>query len=92
MGLKRLRVKTPERAAFSIRSTLGIIGLLATLSRPVCEAFNLDVENPAVYSGPEGSYFGYAVDFYMSESARTASLLCDASWLQGDVIPVALSM
>uniref|UniRef100_A0A672FZP7 Integrin, alpha 5 (fibronectin receptor, alpha polypeptide) n=1 Tax=Salarias fasciatus TaxID=181472 RepID=A0A672FZP7_SALFA len=29
-------------------------------------AFNLDVENPSVYSGPEGSYFGYAVDFYFA--------------------------
>uniref|UniRef100_I3KIP9 Integrin, alpha 5 (fibronectin receptor, alpha polypeptide) n=1 Tax=Oreochromis niloticus TaxID=8128 RepID=I3KIP9_ORENI len=29
-------------------------------------AFNLDVENPAVYSGPNGSYFGYAVDFYFA--------------------------
>uniref|UniRef100_A0A8D2N9A0 Integrin alpha-V n=1 Tax=Zonotrichia albicollis TaxID=44394 RepID=A0A8D2N9A0_ZONAL len=27
-------------------------------------AFNLDVERPAVYSGPAGSYFGFAVDFF----------------------------
>ncbi|KAG5270913.1 hypothetical protein AALO_G00173700 [Alosa alosa] len=26
--------------------------------------FNLDTEKPSVYSGPEGSYFGYSVDFY----------------------------
>ncbi|XP_062395048.1 integrin alpha-8 [Sardina pilchardus] len=26
--------------------------------------FNLDIEKPSVYSGPEGSYFGYSVDFY----------------------------
>uniref|UniRef100_A0A671VJ94 Integrin, alpha 5 (fibronectin receptor, alpha polypeptide) n=1 Tax=Sparus aurata TaxID=8175 RepID=A0A671VJ94_SPAAU len=32
-------------------------------------AFNLDVENPAVYSGPTGSYFGYAVDFYLADSS-----------------------
>uniref|UniRef100_A0A3P9QGB7 Integrin, alpha 5 (fibronectin receptor, alpha polypeptide) n=1 Tax=Poecilia reticulata TaxID=8081 RepID=A0A3P9QGB7_POERE len=69
MGSKRSRVKTPGTAAFVVRSSLCIIGLLATFSRPACEAFNLDVENPAVYSGPEGSYFGYAVDFYLSESA-----------------------
>uniref|UniRef100_A0A3B5M6Y8 Integrin, alpha 5 (fibronectin receptor, alpha polypeptide) n=1 Tax=Xiphophorus couchianus TaxID=32473 RepID=A0A3B5M6Y8_9TELE len=69
MGSKRSRVKTPGTAAFVVRSSLCIIGLLATFSRPACEAFNLDVENPAVYSGPDGSYFGYAVDFYLSESA-----------------------
>uniref|UniRef100_A0A8B9KDS1 Integrin, alpha 8 n=1 Tax=Astyanax mexicanus TaxID=7994 RepID=A0A8B9KDS1_ASTMX len=27
-------------------------------------AFNLDLEKPQEYSGPEGSYFGYSVDFY----------------------------
>ncbi|KAM4737505.1 integrin alpha-5 [Anableps anableps] len=75
MGLRRLRVKTPGTAAFLIRSSLCIIGLLATFSRPVCEAFNLDVENPAVYSGPEGSYFGYAVDFYLSESASASVVI-----------------
>jgi len=31
-----------------------------------CEAaaFNLDLEKPTVYNGPEGSYFGYSLDFY----------------------------
>uniref|UniRef100_A0A8B9CVJ0 Integrin alpha-V n=1 Tax=Anser brachyrhynchus TaxID=132585 RepID=A0A8B9CVJ0_9AVES len=27
-------------------------------------AFNLDAERPAVYSGAQGSYFGFAVDFF----------------------------
>uniref|UniRef100_A0AAY4CM33 Integrin alpha-2 domain-containing protein n=1 Tax=Denticeps clupeoides TaxID=299321 RepID=A0AAY4CM33_9TELE len=40
-----------------------------------CAAFNLDVENPTVYCGPEGSYFGYAVDFYL---ANTTSVLVGA--------------
>ncbi|XP_014900505.1 integrin alpha-5 [Poecilia latipinna] len=75
MGSKRSRVKTPGTAAFVVRSSLCIIGLLATFSRPACEAFNLDVENPAVYSGPEGSYFGYAVDFYLSESASASVVI-----------------
>ncbi|TSS48073.1 Integrin alpha-5 [Bagarius yarrelli] len=34
-------------------------------------AFNLDVENPSIYSGPVGSYFGYSVDFYMAQSTRS---------------------
>uniref|UniRef100_A0A3Q3X3U8 Uncharacterized protein n=1 Tax=Mola mola TaxID=94237 RepID=A0A3Q3X3U8_MOLML len=50
-------------------SLLCIIVPLLTFSQPVCDAFNLDVENPAVYSGPEGSYFGYAVDFYLADSS-----------------------
>uniref|UniRef100_A0A8C5C5T3 Integrin, alpha 5 (fibronectin receptor, alpha polypeptide) n=1 Tax=Gadus morhua TaxID=8049 RepID=A0A8C5C5T3_GADMO len=37
--------------------------------QPLCQTFNLDVESPAVYSGPDGSYFGYAVDFYLVDSA-----------------------
>ncbi|XP_072435152.1 integrin alpha-V [Chiloscyllium punctatum] len=29
-----------------------------------CYGFNLDTTNPSVYSGPPGSYFGFAVDFF----------------------------
>lgn len=72
MRLERFRVKTPGMAALLARSLLCVTGLLLTLSPPVCEAFNLDVENPAVYSGPTGSYFGYAVDFYLADSSRWA--------------------
>uniref|UniRef100_A0A8C3G874 Integrin, alpha 5 (fibronectin receptor, alpha polypeptide) n=1 Tax=Cyclopterus lumpus TaxID=8103 RepID=A0A8C3G874_CYCLU len=67
MGLERFRVKTPGLAALLARWLLCISGLFLCVS--VCEAFNLDVENPAVYSGPNGSYFGYAVDFYLADSA-----------------------
>uniref|UniRef100_A0A3Q1DFD2 Integrin alpha-2 domain-containing protein n=1 Tax=Amphiprion ocellaris TaxID=80972 RepID=A0A3Q1DFD2_AMPOC len=69
MGLERFRAKTPGTAASLALSFLCIIGVLLTFSQPACEAFNLDVEDPAVYSGPKGSYFGYAVDFYLSDSA-----------------------
>uniref|UniRef100_A0A3P8UD94 Integrin, alpha 5 (fibronectin receptor, alpha polypeptide) n=1 Tax=Amphiprion percula TaxID=161767 RepID=A0A3P8UD94_AMPPE len=69
MGLERFRAKTPGTAAPLALSFLCIIGVLLTFSQPACEAFNLDVEDPAVYSGPKGSYFGYAVDFYLSDSA-----------------------
>ncbi|KAL2761458.1 integrin alpha-8 isoform 2 preproprotein [Daubentonia madagascariensis] len=44
---------------------------------PASQAFNLDVDKPTVYSGPEGSYFGYAVDFHTPD-ARTASVLVGA--------------
>ncbi|XP_051871614.1 integrin alpha-8 [Pristis pectinata] len=40
-------------------------------------AFNLDLEQPTVYSGPQGSYFGYSVDFY-SPVRNTVSVLVGA--------------
>lgn len=43
---------------------------LGMLWSPASQAFNLDVDKFTVYSGPEGSYFGYAVDFYVP-GART---------------------
>uniref|UniRef100_A0A665W209 Integrin, alpha 5 (fibronectin receptor, alpha polypeptide) n=1 Tax=Echeneis naucrates TaxID=173247 RepID=A0A665W209_ECHNA len=69
MGLERFCVKTPRMVAPLARSVLCIVGLLFTFSQPVCEGFNLDLESPTVYSGPTGSYFGYAVDFYLADSA-----------------------
>ncbi|XP_069770431.1 integrin alpha-8 isoform X2 [Narcine bancroftii] len=44
---------------------------------PGCLSFNLDLEQPTVYSGPEGSYFGYSVDFY-SPVKNTVSVLVGA--------------
>ncbi|XP_072109840.1 integrin alpha-8 [Mobula birostris] len=44
-----------------------MIRLLLLLPLPLlpgCFAFNLDLEQPTVYNGPQGSYFGYSVDFY----------------------------
>uniref|UniRef100_A0A8C3AFQ1 Integrin, alpha 5 (fibronectin receptor, alpha polypeptide) n=1 Tax=Cyclopterus lumpus TaxID=8103 RepID=A0A8C3AFQ1_CYCLU len=73
MGLERFRVKTPGLAALLARWLLCISGLFLCVS--VCEAFNLDVENPAVYSGPNGSYFGYAVDFYLADSASASVVI-----------------
>uniref|UniRef100_A0A4W6FIX4 Integrin, alpha 5 (fibronectin receptor, alpha polypeptide) n=1 Tax=Lates calcarifer TaxID=8187 RepID=A0A4W6FIX4_LATCA len=75
MGLERFCVKTPRMVVLLARSLLCVIGLLLTFSQPVCEAFNLDVENPAVYSGSKGSYFGYAVDFYLADSASASVVI-----------------
>ncbi|KAM7411337.1 hypothetical protein PAMA_021365 [Pampus argenteus] len=73
MGLERFRAK--KTVVLLARSLLCIIGLLLTFPQPVCEAFNLDVENPAVYSGPNGSYFGYAVDFYLADSSSSGVVI-----------------
>lgn len=71
MGLERFRVKTQRTVALLPRALLcAIVGLSLPAPPPACEAFNLDVESPAVYSGPRGSYFGYAVDFYLADSSR----------------------
>lgn len=71
MGSRRSRGKTPGTAALLGRLLLCICGLLLTFSQPACEAFNLDVDKPAVYRGPDGSYFGYAVDFYLADSSAS---------------------
>lgn len=54
------------------------LSLLLCVLLPCCSSFNLDVENPAVYSGPNGSYFGYSVDFYMAQSVKDASIIVGA--------------
>uniref|UniRef100_A0A8C8F4N2 Integrin alpha-2 domain-containing protein n=1 Tax=Oncorhynchus tshawytscha TaxID=74940 RepID=A0A8C8F4N2_ONCTS len=41
----------------------------------LCAAFNLDVENPTVYSGPNGSYFGYSVEFYLTNSSSVSVVI-----------------
>ncbi|XP_063742939.1 LOW QUALITY PROTEIN: integrin alpha-5 [Eleginops maclovinus] len=74
MRLERFRVKTPGTGAMLARCLLSFCGLLLTVSRPG-EAFNLDVENPAVYTGPNGSYFGYSVDFYLADSASASVVI-----------------
>ncbi|XP_051915368.1 integrin alpha-5 [Hippocampus zosterae] len=71
MCLGRVRSKIPGRDALAVRSLLCLAGvLLAPLTG--CGAFNLDVDNPTVYSGDNGSYFGYAVDFYLADSASAS--------------------
>uniref|UniRef100_A0AAV2MCX5 Integrin alpha-2 domain-containing protein n=1 Tax=Knipowitschia caucasica TaxID=637954 RepID=A0AAV2MCX5_KNICA len=54
-----------------------ILGLFAALS-PVL-SFNLYAQHPSVYKGPDGSYFGYSVDFYQpSTDSNTVSVLVGA--------------
>ncbi|XP_069585550.1 integrin alpha-8 [Ranitomeya imitator] len=42
---------------------------------PAPLAFNLDVDKVTVYSGPQNSYFGYSVDFYIPDSHTTGVLI-----------------
>uniref|UniRef100_A0A2I3GSW3 Integrin subunit alpha V n=1 Tax=Nomascus leucogenys TaxID=61853 RepID=A0A2I3GSW3_NOMLE len=56
----------------------GLPLLLSGLLLPLCRAFNLDVDSPAEYSGPEGSYFGFAVDFFVPSASSRMFLLVGA--------------
>ncbi|KAG8554748.1 hypothetical protein GDO81_003880 [Engystomops pustulosus] len=49
--------------------------LLLPLLLPASSGFNLDVENPLVQSGPEGSYFGFAVDFFLPDASSSFLLI-----------------
>uniref|UniRef100_A0A670IXZ8 Integrin subunit alpha 8 n=1 Tax=Podarcis muralis TaxID=64176 RepID=A0A670IXZ8_PODMU len=55
---------------------LSLLLLLAPLAGTL-RAFNLDQEKLAVYGGPDGSYFGYALDFY-SPAPHAVSVLVGA--------------
>uniref|UniRef100_A0AAX7VGV8 Integrin alpha-2 domain-containing protein n=1 Tax=Astatotilapia calliptera TaxID=8154 RepID=A0AAX7VGV8_ASTCA len=41
-------------------------------------SFNLDVDNPFVYPGPEGSYFGFSVDFFKPSNNLQSDVLIGA--------------
>uniref|UniRef100_A0AAR2JTL7 Integrin alpha-2 domain-containing protein n=1 Tax=Pygocentrus nattereri TaxID=42514 RepID=A0AAR2JTL7_PYGNA len=78
MGSKRHRSKTEATLLHTVYSLPGRITLSFALLLPLCVAFNLDVDTPSVYSGPEGSYFGYSVDFYMTNTPGSESIIVGA--------------
>lgn len=45
-----------------------VLAALGMLWSPSSLAFNLDVDKLTVYTGPEGSYFGYSLDFYIPDA------------------------
>uniref|UniRef100_A0AAY4CII2 Integrin alpha-2 domain-containing protein n=1 Tax=Denticeps clupeoides TaxID=299321 RepID=A0AAY4CII2_9TELE len=68
------RPRPPRQAKLSRMAVTHLWLSLAAVLRS-CAAFNLDVENPTVYCGPEGSYFGYAVDFYLANTTSVSVLV-----------------
>uniref|UniRef100_A0A8C6LAJ6 Integrin, alpha V n=1 Tax=Nothobranchius furzeri TaxID=105023 RepID=A0A8C6LAJ6_NOTFU len=48
------------------RPALGLLVLVGLLFHR-CGSFNLDVDKPSVFAGPERSYFGFSVDFFNSD-------------------------
>ncbi|XP_020504152.1 integrin alpha-8 [Labrus bergylta] len=71
-----------ERPSHCVSSAgIFILGLLSVLCPALngVWSFNLHAEHPTVYRGPEGSYFGYSVDFYQATSdSNTFSVLVGA--------------
>ncbi|XP_034030821.1 integrin alpha-8 [Thalassophryne amazonica] len=58
--------------------TVGVLAVLWSLLTGVW-SFNLYAEHPAVYRGPDGSYFGYSLDFYQATpNNNTLSVLVGA--------------
>ncbi|KAM9319904.1 integrin alpha-5 [Gastrophryne carolinensis] len=62
-------MKTPC-AALSAR-----LALIPILLLSAARGFNLAVEQPAVYDGPEGSLFGFSVDFYLPDKQSVSILI-----------------
>lgn len=63
-----------ERAVRDLLPSSGVfvLGVLSLLwPAPIgVGSFNIHAEHPTVYRGPEGSYFGYSVDFYQASTDR----------------------
>ncbi|XP_036414462.1 integrin alpha-8 [Colossoma macropomum] len=58
--------------ARAVRACFRALSCVLAVVCGMIAAFNLDLDKPSVYSGPEGSYFGYSVDFYHPTQDRSA--------------------
>ncbi|XP_066485219.1 integrin alpha-8 [Tiliqua scincoides] len=72
----RRRRRLPPSACCPDGALLALLLLLAPLAG-MLRAFNLDQERLTVYRGPDGAYFGYALDFY-SPAPHAVSVLVGA--------------
>uniref|UniRef100_A0A3Q4GEA9 Uncharacterized protein n=1 Tax=Neolamprologus brichardi TaxID=32507 RepID=A0A3Q4GEA9_NEOBR len=59
----RIKPRRSPAAAMAGTRTAALL-VLVCLHFHRSGSFNLDVDNPYVYSRPEGSYFGFSVDFF----------------------------
>ncbi|XP_051894362.1 integrin alpha-8-like [Pristis pectinata] len=84
-----VKMQLPPRAMWALHlwHLMGILLFFSCLLLQL-HAFNLDAENPIIYTGPEGSYFGFSVEFYMPESGTPGVLIGapKANTTQEDVI------
>uniref|UniRef100_A0A671UYY2 Integrin, alpha V n=1 Tax=Sparus aurata TaxID=8175 RepID=A0A671UYY2_SPAAU len=66
------------------RAAVGLWVVLLLVQR--CGAFNLDVDSPSVYSGPQGSYFGFSVDFFKPSDVLIGAPRANSSSSGGGVV------
>lgn len=66
MDLMESCCQLPTRFAFSV--LFGIWSLLWTLSVPRATCFNVDTEQPLIFTGPLGSYFGASAELVVDKS------------------------
>ncbi|XP_071990781.1 integrin alpha-5 [Engystomops pustulosus] len=57
------------------KETRALLSACLLLTFISIHGFNLDVEQPAVYTGPQGSLFGYSVDFYLPDKQSVSILI-----------------
>ncbi|XP_027878087.1 integrin alpha-V [Xiphophorus couchianus] len=60
------------------RTAVGLLVLVCVSVHRQVASFNLDVDKPFVYTGPEGSYFGFSVDFFKSATNQNSDVLIGA--------------
>ncbi|XP_051814771.1 integrin alpha-V [Acanthochromis polyacanthus] len=60
------------------RAAVGLLVLAGLFRFQPCGSFNLDVDKPSVFSGPEGSYFGFSVDFFKPQDNQRSDVLIGA--------------
>ncbi|XP_062271755.1 integrin alpha-5-like [Scomber scombrus] len=46
-----------------------VVPVIVAVLLQLCAAFNLDTEKRVVFTGPQGSYFGYSVEFFTNSSS-----------------------
>lgn len=49
--------------------TVLVVPVVVAVLLQLCAAFNLDTEKRVVFTGPQGSYFGYSVEFFNNSSS-----------------------
>ncbi|KAJ0070585.1 hypothetical protein NL108_016451 [Boleophthalmus pectinirostris] len=59
----------------ALRTALRALVLLYLHCFLHCSSFNLDVDQPFVFSGPQGSYFGFSVDFFNPSNSKSDVLI-----------------
>lgn len=55
-------------ARFTNSILFGFWSLLWSVSVPRTTCFNVDVEHPLIFTGPQGSYFGAATELVVDKS------------------------